>query len=111
MGSFLVVDEIIMSMSVFFIELVAFEIERYSFICLARSADTVDENVCQVCHSRYDEEDEADPEFWIGCDGDCGWWFHFWCAGFKRKPGRPPTSSAQAIARQVFAFAPLVCYQ
>ena len=47
---------------------------------------TVDENICQECGVSYDEDDHQDA--WIGCDNEdtCGRWFHYWCAGFDRKP-------------------------
>ena len=34
----------------------------------------------------YNEDDHQDA--WIGCDNEdtCGRWFHYWCAGFDRKP-------------------------
>ena len=38
------------------------------------------EDVCQVC-GKSDQE----PNKWIGCD-NCWRWFHFSCAGFRRKP-------------------------
>ena len=45
----------------------------------------VDEDICQECGANYDEDDY--PEAWIGCDNEeCGRWYHYWCAGFKRKP-------------------------
>lgn len=45
----------------------------------------MNENECQVCGAAYD--DDNDQEAWIGCDNeDCGRWYHYWCAGFKRKP-------------------------
>jgi hypothetical protein len=45
----------------------------------------VDENTCQVCGIHFDDDDHQ--EAWIGCDSDnCGRWFHYWCAGFDRKP-------------------------
>ena len=46
----------------------------------------VDEDICQVCKVRYDEDDDDDKDGWIGCDGDRNRWYHYWCAGFKRMP-------------------------
>ena len=47
---------------------------------------TVDENICQECGVSYDEDEYQDAR--IGCDNEdaCGRWFHYWCAGFDRKP-------------------------
>ena len=40
---------------------------------------------CSQCGANYDEDDY--PEAWIGCDNEeCGRWYHYWCAGFKKKP-------------------------
>ena len=45
----------------------------------------VDEEACQECGVLYEDDDRQDA--WIGCDNEtCGRWFHYWCAGFKRKP-------------------------
>ena len=45
----------------------------------------VNENICQECGAEYDEDEFQDA--WIGCDNDeCGRWYHYWCAGFGRKP-------------------------
>ena len=43
----------------------------------------VEKDICQVCKVKYDEDDD-DKDGWIGCDGDCNRWYHYWCAGFKR---------------------------
>lgn len=51
------------------------------------SIDEMDENVCQVCQALFDEEDE-DKQVWIGCDSDCGRWYYYWSAGFKRMPSK-----------------------
>ena len=45
-----------------------------------------DEEVCQECGGLYEDDDEAEQAGWIGCDRECGRWFHYWCAGFARKP-------------------------
>lgn len=43
------------------------------------------DSVCHICKANYDDDEQQ--EALIGCDNDeCGRWFHFWCAGFKRKP-------------------------
>lgn len=61
-------------------------IKCYLLMFLAQSAaDEVDENVCQVYFAVFNEADEKDKKAWIGCDGDCGQWYHYRCAGFKRK--------------------------
>ena len=61
------------------------EIYTHSNITFSCSP-TVDENICQECGVSYDEDDHQDA--WIGCDNEdtCGRWFHYWCAGFDRKP-------------------------
>ena len=46
-------------------------------------SDSGDE--CEVCGGSYDDDSEKRKKAWIGCDG-CDRWFHFWCAGYKRKP-------------------------
>ena len=45
-----------------------------------------DEEMCQGCGVMYDDDDEAEQAGWIGCDNECGRWYHYWCAGFTRKP-------------------------
>ena len=35
--------------------------------------------MCQSCGEKFEDGEEGD---WIGCDGDCGSWFHYLCAGF-----------------------------
>lgn len=46
------------------------------------------ENTCQSCGGYYSDDDDKEQACWIWCDEDCGWWFHYWCAGFTRKPRR-----------------------
>ncbi len=46
-----------------------------------------EEDECQVCGGCYSTDTEDKKKGWIGCDGPgCHRWFHFWCAGYKRKP-------------------------
>ena len=43
--------------------------------------------MCQGCGAHFDEDEESAQRAWIGCDGpECWRWFHFYCAGFKKKP-------------------------
>ena len=52
---------------------------------VAEEEAEIDEEVCQECGANYNDDDKQDA--WIGCDNEkCGRWFHYWCAGFKRKP-------------------------
>ena len=47
-------------------------------------ATNKDENTCQGCGGAYNEDER---KHWIGCDGPSCWrWYHYWCAGFRRKP-------------------------
>ena len=49
----------------------------------AKANPEVDENTCQGCGNQYDDDDEA----WIGCDViGCCRWYHYWCAGYRKKP-------------------------
>ena len=48
----------------------------------------IDEEMCQSCGGMYFDDDEETQAGWIGCDGDCGRWYHYTCAGFTRKPKR-----------------------
>ena len=51
-----------------------------------------DEECCQKCGGRCEDDDEAVKKTWIGCDGPGCWrWFHFQCAGFTRKPSKSTT--------------------
>ena len=34
------------------------------------------------------EESDEEQKYWIGCDGTCGKWCHYQCAGYKRKPSK-----------------------
>ena len=46
-----------------------------------------DENICQVCRSNYDDDDEEAQEGWIGCDERGCWrWYHYWCVGHLDMP-------------------------
>ena len=50
-------------------------------------ADKDNENTCQGCGGNYDDEAEDSQRAWIGCDHPGSWrWYHYWCAGYKRKP-------------------------
>ena len=52
--------------------------------CAVPESTEVDENICQECGSDYNDDEYQYA--WIGCNNDCGRWFHYWCAGFDRKP-------------------------
>lgn len=56
------------------------------FRFLSTSAE--DDDTCYVCSANYWEETEEEQKAWIGCDGNCGRWCHYQCAGYKRKPSR-----------------------
>ena len=56
------------------------------FFCYLYNASTVDQNslhlevylfvigyFCGICKKKYAKKDKMD---WIGCDGNCGKWFH-----------------------------------
>ena len=46
-----------------------------------------DDAECQVCGGSYSTDTDERKKSWIGCDGpQCQRWFHYWCAGYKRKP-------------------------
>ena len=47
--------------------------------------DQVEEEVCQVCGDRYDDDDSDAQEFWVGCDR-CPRWFHYLCVNLPHMP-------------------------
>ena len=47
-----------------------------------------DNEECVVCGIKYCDDTDKVKKTWIGCDGTCGKWFHYKCAGFKRKPSK-----------------------
>ena len=51
------------------------------FILLSSLAE--DDDTCYVCGAKYWEETENEQRAWIGCDGNCGKWCHYHCAGYK----------------------------
>ena len=58
----------------------------YTKSCIPHFLD-VDENICQECGANYEEDEHQDA--WIGCDNnECGRWFHYYCAGFDKKPSK-----------------------
>ena len=44
-----------------------------------------DENVCQGCKKRYEEDSEEAKEWWLGCN-TCWRWWHFQFADYVEMP-------------------------
>ena len=54
-------------------------------IAATSELDGLEDDECEVCGGSYSGDSEKRKKAWIGCDG-CDRWFHYWCAGYKRKP-------------------------
>ena len=49
-----------------------------------KGGDKVEECICPECEiDYYDEETDAE---WIGCDGECGQWWHLSCTELLEAP-------------------------
>lgn len=47
-----------------------------------KQAGAEDENTCQSCGGKYEDDDDDAKEGWIGCDERGCWrWYHYWCVG------------------------------
>ena len=46
---------------------------------------TADEDSCQVCGTKFDDDSEEAQETWIGCD-NCWRWYHYTCVHLMIKP-------------------------
>ena len=60
------------------------EISKYPSICMTMFDDLMPGMWLAIIN--YDDDTPHQQAGWIGCDTNCGRWFHYWCAGCTKKP-------------------------
>ena len=52
---------------------------------VARTDEEKDEDTCQGCHRKYQEDSLERQETWVGCEV-CWRWYHYECGGLTAMP-------------------------